>query len=109
MKIMRKRSDKPRFAGRDEQTNSVNREIAILKKCWHPNVVRLREVIDNPDMKKVYLSTSYVFHAQALARSYVFYSKGPCSRGSPRPLLARLAVAPCSRHPRSAARHANAS
>ena len=95
---MRKRSDKPRFAGRDEQTNSVNREIAILKKCWHPNVVRLREVIDNPDMKKVYLSTSYVF-----------YSKGPCSRGSPRPLLARLAVAPCSRHPRSAARHANAS
>ena len=48
---MRKRSDKPRFAGRDEQTNSVNREIAILKKCWHPNVVRLREVIDIPDMK----------------------------------------------------------
>lgn len=33
----------------------LRREIAILKKCRHPNVVRLREVIDAPASKKIYL------------------------------------------------------
>ena len=31
-------------------------EIAILKKCDHENVVKLYEVLDNPDSTKIYLS-----------------------------------------------------
>ena len=31
-----------------EEDEKVRREIAILKKCRHPNVVRLIEVIDDP-------------------------------------------------------------
>jgi serine/threonine protein kinase len=41
----------------------IKREIAILKKCRHPNVVRLREVIDAPASKKIYLSK--LFRARA--------------------------------------------
>ena len=59
MKIMRKRAEKLRFAERDNQQQSVQREIAILKKCSHPNIVRLIEVIDNQELEKVYLSTHW--------------------------------------------------
>lgn len=52
------RHSRPRL-GRPEtakaQENKVRREIAILKKCSHPNVVRLIEVIDDPTANKVYL------------------------------------------------------
>ncbi|KAJ3170221.1 hypothetical protein HDU88_008848 [Geranomyces variabilis] len=33
----------------------IMREIAILKKCDHPHVVGLREVIDDPGSEKIYL------------------------------------------------------
>ena len=33
----------------------IKREIAILKKCDHPHVVRLKEVIDDPMVDKIYL------------------------------------------------------
>jgi hypothetical protein len=39
----------------NEQENKIRREIAIMKKCHHPNVVNLIEVIDNPNSQKVYL------------------------------------------------------
>lgn len=39
--------------------DKLKREIAILKKCRHPNVVRLREVIDSPQSKKIYLILEY--------------------------------------------------
>lgn len=39
--------------------DKLRREIAILKKCRHPNVVRLREVIDSPQSKKIYLILEY--------------------------------------------------
>ncbi|RPA79641.1 kinase-like protein [Ascobolus immersus RN42] len=52
------RHSRPRL-GRPEtakaQENKVRKEIAILKKCSHPNVVRLIEVIDDPTANKVYL------------------------------------------------------
>ncbi|KAL1496743.1 hypothetical protein AB1Y20_014334 [Prymnesium parvum] len=38
----------------------VAREIAILKKLRHPNVVRLHEVIDDPVKDKLYLILDYV-------------------------------------------------
>lgn len=39
----------------NEQENKIKREIAIMKKCHHPNIVNLIEVIDNPNSQKVYL------------------------------------------------------
>jgi serine/threonine protein kinase len=33
----------------------IQREIAILKKCVHPHVVRLQEVIDDPASRKIYM------------------------------------------------------
>ena len=38
-----------------EAEHKIRREIAIMKKCIHPNVVALREVMDDPDSKKIYL------------------------------------------------------
>jgi serine/threonine protein kinase len=36
----------------------IRREIAILKKCVHPHVVRLKEVIDDPASRKIYMGMS---------------------------------------------------
>ncbi|KAJ2881800.1 hypothetical protein IWW38_005745, partial [Coemansia aciculifera] len=38
----------------------VKREIAILKKCRHPNVVRLREVIDDAHARRIYLVIEFM-------------------------------------------------
>ncbi|KAG0230956.1 hypothetical protein BGX31_005691 [Mortierella sp. GBA43] len=48
--------------GRGQITNAqkIRREIAIMKKCIHPNVVRLIEVIDDPDVRKIYLVLEYM-------------------------------------------------
>lgn len=46
-----------RRLGRAQISNEqkIRREIAIMKKCIHPNVVRLIEVIDDPNARKIYL------------------------------------------------------
>ena len=36
--------------------HKIRKEIAVMKKCKHPNVVRLLEVIDDKLYKKVYMS-----------------------------------------------------
>ena len=36
-------------------TDEIKREIAIMKRLRHPNVVSLFEVIDDPTAKQVYL------------------------------------------------------
>lgn len=36
--------------------DKIRREIAIMKKCHHLNVVRLKEVIDDPHNKRIFLS-----------------------------------------------------
>lgn len=35
--------------------NSIRKEIAVMKRCRHPNVVTLLEVIDDPQQEKIYL------------------------------------------------------
>ncbi|CCG84984.1 protein of unknown function [Taphrina deformans PYCC 5710] len=50
-----------------EQT--VKREIAILKKCVHPHVVRLREVIDDPASEKIYLVLEYMWGGEVIWRT----------------------------------------
>jgi Protein kinase domain len=42
-----------------EAEHKIRREIAIMKKCVHPHVVALREVMDDPDSKKIYLGISF--------------------------------------------------
>ena len=37
---------------------SIQREIAIMKKCRHANVVRLVEVIDDPSAEKIFIGES---------------------------------------------------
>ncbi|KAJ1028813.1 hypothetical protein NDA16_001978 [Ustilago loliicola] len=38
----------------------VRREIAIMKKCSHHNVVQLKEVIDDPQSKKIFMVLEYM-------------------------------------------------
>lgn len=59
----------------------LKREIAILKKCRHPNVVRLREVIDSPASKKIFMGACVVpvkasVRAVADTPSVLEYCKG---------------------------------
>ncbi|RCH95669.1 hypothetical protein CU098_000571, partial [Rhizopus stolonifer] len=42
-----------------ENEHKIRREIAILTKCCHPNVVRLYEVIDDPTSRKIYMALEY--------------------------------------------------
>ncbi|KAI8967772.1 kinase-like domain-containing protein, partial [Mycotypha africana] len=47
-----------RFHNESEQ--KIRKEMAILRKCAHPNVVRLKEVIDDPKSRKIYLALEYM-------------------------------------------------
>ncbi|RDA83609.1 hypothetical protein CP532_2863 [Ophiocordyceps camponoti-leonardi (nom. inval.)] len=40
--------------------DKTKREIAILKKMRHPNVVSLLEIIDDPELKKIYMVLEHV-------------------------------------------------
>ncbi|KAG5519136.1 hypothetical protein PMAC_002224 [Pneumocystis sp. 'macacae'] len=58
--------------GRNEtssQEQKIRREIAILKKCIHPHVVRLKEVMDDPMSKKIYLVLEYMEGGEVIWRT----------------------------------------
>ncbi|KAG8919414.1 hypothetical protein FRC00_011356, partial [Tulasnella sp. 408] len=40
--------------------DKIKREIAIMKKCQHCNVVQLKEVIDDPHNKRIFLILEYL-------------------------------------------------
>ena len=58
--------------GRPDQSAAheamLRREIAILKKCIHPHVVRLREVIEEPASDKIYLVLEYMWGGEVAWR-----------------------------------------
>lgn len=45
------------FDIREAHVSNIRKEIAIMKACSHPNIVRLYEVIDDPEENKIYLCT----------------------------------------------------
>ena len=62
IKIIPRYSKKRRLGkvtAEDPQRNT-KREIAILKKIRHPNVVALLEVIDDPELEKIYMVLEHV-------------------------------------------------
>lgn len=45
---------------------NVKKEIAIMKKLIHNNIIRLFEVIENPDYDKIYLVMEYAEQGQLI-------------------------------------------
>jgi hypothetical protein len=39
--------------------HSIRKEIAVMKKCRHANIVRLFEVIDDPQQDKIFLGEAW--------------------------------------------------
>lgn len=64
MKIVPRFSSKRRLGKLGAPEDRVKKEVAILKKARHPNVVSLLEVIDDPSKKKVYIVLEYVEHGE---------------------------------------------
>lgn len=60
VKIVPRYSVKRRLGRLGTPEDRTKREVAILKKARHPNVVSLLEVIDDPSKNKVYLILEYV-------------------------------------------------
>ncbi|KAI9712626.1 MAG: hypothetical protein M1812_006806 [Candelaria pacifica] len=60
IKIVGRYSKKRRLGKLGNPEDTVKKEVAILKKARHPHVVALLEVIDDPDLAKVYLILEYV-------------------------------------------------
>jgi SNF1-activating kinase 1 len=64
VKIVPRFSSKRRLGKLGAPEDRVKKEVAILKKARHPNVVSLLEVIDDPNKKKVYIVLEFVEHGE---------------------------------------------
>lgn len=60
IKIVQRYSKRRRLGKLGNPEDKVKKEVAILKKARHPNVVSLLEVIDDPNQQKVYIVLEYV-------------------------------------------------
>jgi [calcium/calmodulin-dependent protein kinase] kinase len=60
IKIVDRFSKRRRLGKNTSHEDKIKREIAILKKARHPNIVSLLEVIDDPKRKKVYIVLEHV-------------------------------------------------
>ncbi|KAJ9652091.1 hypothetical protein H2198_008648 [Neophaeococcomyces mojaviensis] len=64
IKIVPRFSRRRRLGKLGEPQDQTKKEVAILKKARHPNVVSLLEVIDDPNKNKVYLVLEFVEHGE---------------------------------------------
>ena len=64
IKIVPRYSNKRRLGRLGAPEDRVKKEVAILKKARHQNVVSLLEVIDDPNRHKVYIVLEYVEHGE---------------------------------------------
>ena len=48
----------------------LEKELAILKKMDHPNIVKLEEVIDDPEHDKLYLIMDYIENGAINSKIY---------------------------------------
>ena len=58
IKVVRKKKARARLGSSalgEGNTDKIRKEIAIMKKCINPHVVRLFEVIDDPKAEKIYM------------------------------------------------------
>ena len=60
IKIVDRFSKRRRLGKNTSHEDKIKKEIAILKKARHPNIVSLLEVIDDPSIKKVYIVLEHV-------------------------------------------------
>lgn len=82
IKIINKKKLKRKLVSRSLSAFSlIEREIAVMKKLAHPNICKLKEVIDDPNDNKLYLimdlvkkgaigSTGYYSHEHLLDKKY---------------------------------------
>ena len=68
VKIVRRFSKKLRLGRSRDPNEMIKKEVAILKKARHPNVVSLLEVIDDNEWGKVYLALEYVERGEIVWR-----------------------------------------
>lgn len=68
VKIVRRFSKKLRLGRSGDPNEMIKKEVAILKKARHPNVVSLLEVIDDDEFGKVYLALEFVERGEIVWR-----------------------------------------
>jgi serine/threonine protein kinase len=74
LKIVKKKHKIHRWSEAFDEQNSlekIKKEVAILKKCIHPNILRLYEVIDDPDSEKIYLSKPLLSREKVKKNFYI--------------------------------------
>lgn len=62
--------------GKQSKLDDIKREIAIMKKLHHPNVLRLYEVMDDPTMNKLFLVLEYMKHGDLLSHQKKKHAAG---------------------------------
>ncbi|KAI9375402.1 kinase-like domain-containing protein [Aspergillus egyptiacus] len=68
IKIVQRYSKRRRLGKLGNAEDKVKKEVAILKKARHPNVVSLLEVIDDPNRQKVYIVLEYIENGEIIWR-----------------------------------------
>ncbi|CAI6338604.1 unnamed protein product [Periconia digitata] len=69
IKIVDRYSKRRRLGKNTSHEDKIKKEIAILKKARHPNIVSLLEVIDDPSIKKVYIVLEHVSRGEVKWRA----------------------------------------
>lgn len=69
IKIVERFSKRRKLGRLGTTEDKVKKEVAILKKARHPNIVALLEVIDDPSRKKVYIVLEWVERGEITWRS----------------------------------------